>query len=70
MVDGISARDPEGVIVLFSDHGARYSLEMQETEWPRSFLAARTPGHPNLFASEPTPTNILRTLLPTYITGQ
>ncbi|HJT63902.1 MAG TPA: hypothetical protein VJ839_03945 [Candidatus Limnocylindria bacterium] len=69
MVDEISERDPSGVIVLFSDHGARYSLELQETEWPRSFLAARTPDHPNLFADDPSPTNILRTLLPTYITG-
>jgi hypothetical protein len=68
-VDEITERDPNGVIVLFSDHGARYSLEMQETEWPRSFLAARTPDHPDLFADDPSPTNILRTLLPTYITG-
>jgi hypothetical protein len=68
-IDEITERDPNGVIVLFSDHGARYSLEMQETEWPRSFLAARTPDHPSLFADDPSPTNILRTLLPAYITG-
>jgi hypothetical protein len=68
-VDEITERDPNGVVVLFSDHGARYSLEMQDTEWPRSFLAARTPDHPNLFADDPSPTNILRTLLPTYMTG-
>jgi hypothetical protein len=55
------------VIVLFSDHGARYSLEMQETEWPRSFLAARTPDHPNLFGESPAPTILLRTLLDTYV---
>jgi hypothetical protein len=66
-VDEISERDPNGVIVLFSDHGARYSLEMQETEWPRSFLAARTPDQPNLFVDDPSPTNILRTLLDTYL---
>jgi hypothetical protein len=58
---------PNGVIVLFSDHGARYSLEMQETEWPRSFLAARTPGHPDLFGEQPAPTILLRRLLETYV---
>jgi hypothetical protein len=68
MVDEITARDPDGVIVLFSDHGSRYSLELKQTEWYHSFLAARTPGHPKLFADEPVPTNILRTLLPTYVT--
>ena len=69
MVDEIVARDPGAVIVLFSDHGARYSLALEDTEWYRSFLAARTPGHPDLFASEPTPTALLRTLLPLYVTG-
>lgn len=68
MVDEIVARDPDGVIVLFSDHGARYSLDQKQAEWYHSFLAARTPGHPDLFASDPVPTNLLRTLLPTYVT--
>ena len=68
MVDEIVARDPDGVIVLFSDHGSRYSLDLKQTEWYHSFLAARTPDHPELFATEPVPTAILRTLLPTYVT--
>lgn len=68
MVDEIVARDPGAVIVLFSDHGARYSLDLKQTEWYHSFLAARTPGHPDLFASDPKPTAILRTLLPAYVT--
>ena len=68
MVDQIVARDPGAVIVLFSDHGARYSLDLRTTEWYHSFLAARTPDHPELFATEPVPTAILRTLLPTYVT--
>jgi hypothetical protein len=70
MVDEIVARDPNGVIVLFSDHGSRYSLDLKQTEWYHSFLAARTPDHPELFASEPVPTNLLRTLIPTYVTGE
>ncbi|MEO8252595.1 MAG: hypothetical protein ABI578_08995 [Chloroflexota bacterium] len=69
MVDAITAKDPGGIIVLFSDHGSRYSLALKQTEWYHSFLAARTPGHPMLFASDPKPTNILRTLIPTYVTG-
>ncbi len=69
MVDQIVARDPDAVVVLFSDHGSRYSLDLKETEWYHSFLAARTPGHPLLFADDPKPTAILRTLLPIYVTG-
>jgi hypothetical protein len=68
MIDAIVAKDPGAVVVLFSDHGARYSLDLRTTEWYHSFLAARTPDHPGLFASDPKPTNILRTLIPTYIT--
>lgn len=66
-VDQIVARDPGAVIVLFSDHGSRYAFELEDTEWYRNFLAARTPDHPNLFASDPSPTNILHTLLETYV---
>ncbi|MDP9467469.1 MAG: hypothetical protein M3P32_01840 [Chloroflexota bacterium] len=69
MVDEIVTNDPGAVVVLFSDHGSRYSLALQETEWYRSFLATRTPGHPGLFANDPTPTALLRTLIPIYVTG-
>jgi len=69
MVDAIIAKDPGAVIVLFSDHGSRYSLALKLTEWYHSFLAARTPGHSELFAGDPRPVNILRTLIPTYVTG-
>jgi hypothetical protein len=70
MVDVIVARDPGAVVVLFSDHGSRYSLDLKATEWYHSFLAARTPDHPRLFASDPVPTAILRTLLPIYATSE
>jgi hypothetical protein len=47
-VDTIIAADPEAVVIVFSDHGAR--AEPYETnEWYRTFFAARTPGHPQLF---------------------
>jgi hypothetical protein len=67
MVDAISDSDPNAVVVLFGDHGARYSLELTETEWHRNFMAALTPGHPHLFGTAPSPTDILRTLLETYV---
>lgn len=64
-IDRILAEHPDAVIVLFSDHGGRYTTAEPE-EWHRSFLAARTPGYPNLFDVEPRPDTILRTLSRTY----
>ena len=64
-VDEILARQPGAVIVLFSDHGGRMD-ETDRDEWYHSFLAARTPGHPNLFASTPRPDAIIRILLDAY----
>jgi hypothetical protein len=69
MVDRIVDRDPGAVVVLFGDHGSRYSLALQDTEWYRNFVAARTPGHPRLFGDAPSPTGFLRTLLPVYVSG-
>lgn len=40
VVDAILGRHPEAVIVLFSDHGGRWSAD-EPDEWRRSFLAAR-----------------------------
>jgi hypothetical protein len=42
--------DSSAVIVILSDHGARHSA--RGDEYFRSFFAARTPGHPNLFADD------------------
>lgn len=64
-LDDLIARRPDAVIVLFSDHGGRISTADQD-EWHRSFLAARTPGHPGLFAAAPRPDTIIRTLLAAY----
>lgn len=47
-VDAIINADPDAVVILFSDHGARAEPSQGE-EWYRTFLAARTPGHPELF---------------------
>lgn len=65
-VDAMIAADPDAVIVLFSDHGARYSFDAPE-EWQRSFLAARTPGRPGLFGAAPTTTSIMCLLFEAYL---
>jgi hypothetical protein len=65
-VDSIIEREPDAVIVLFSDHGARYTEAMVDSEWHRIFLAARTPGHDDLFADGPHPRFILTRLLEAY----
>jgi hypothetical protein len=61
----IIAADPEAVIILMSDHGARYSLE-DLPEHYRSFLAARTPGVDSLFPPDESPVNIFRRLMAAY----
>jgi hypothetical protein len=65
-VDEILTQRPDAVIVLFSDHGARYSRANRATEWHNSFLAARTPGNPGLFEDEPHPYAVLRLVTETY----
>lgn len=64
-VDRIVGRDPGAVIVMFSDHGSRFD-DADPDERHRSFLAARTPGRPDLFADAPRPDAVIRTLLDGY----
>lgn len=64
-VDSIRADHEDAVVVLFSDHGGRYTYE-DEDEWHRSFLASLTPGFPNLFGESPGPEDILRKLELSY----
>lgn len=63
-VDEILARHPDAVMVLFSDHGGRFSSDGVEAH--HTFLAARTPGNPRLFAAEPRPDALLRLTLAAY----
>jgi hypothetical protein len=66
-VGSITAADPEGIVVLMSDHGARYSLN-DTAEHYRSFLASRTPDRSDpLFASDESSVNILRVLASAYL---
>lgn len=65
-VDQVLERRPNAAIVLFSDHGARYSLAERESEWHNVLLASRTPGHPDLYAQEPYTWAVLRLLTDAY----
>ena len=64
-IDRVLDRHPDAVIVLFSDHGGRADTTDIE-ELHRSFLAARTPGHPGLYAAKPAAEDVIRTLLGAY----
>lgn len=57
-IDAIRENHPTAEIVLFSDHGARYT-EADLEEWHKTFLAAYTPTRPGLFADEPHPESVL-----------
>jgi hypothetical protein len=61
----IIERDPEAIVVLFGDHGTRMSVHDKE-EWRHPFLAARTPGRPELFGTAPDPGGTLREILDAY----
>ena len=63
-IDLILEREPGAVIVLFSDHGGRYDVDLAEVH--HTFLAARTPGKPRLFDAEPHPHALLRLTLEAY----
>lgn len=61
-------RDPDGVVVVMSDHGSRYSDD-DTAEWHANLFAARTPGHPTMFGSAPTPAWLFERILASYSDG-
>ena len=65
-LDRLVAADRGAVIIVMSDHGLRYSVQ-DAAEQYRSLLAARTPGHPDLFARDESPVNVLRIVLDAYL---
>ena len=58
----IVEREPEAIVVVFSDHGARVEDE-PSAEWHRTFLAARIPPEPTAMDEDPGPDQLLRRLL-------
>ena len=64
-LSGLVSADPDAVILVFSDHGIRYSLD-DVPEHYRSFIATRTPGVEGLYAIDESPVNLLRRLFGAY----
>ena len=67
-LERIEEVDPDAVVVLFSDHGIRYSLDDLDEHY-RVLLAARTPDDEALFVDDDSPVNILRGVLAMLIEG-
>lgn len=65
LIDATLERSPDAVIVIFSDHGSRWSRD-DMAEWAYSFFAARTPGQPDLFAGRARPDATLDVLRSAY----
>ena len=63
-VDKLVASDPDGVVVLLSDHGMSGDDELDRF---RNLIIARTPGHPELLGTAPTPINVLPRVLNAYL---
>jgi hypothetical protein len=64
-LDTIITEHPDAVVVVLSDHGARYSTGVSD-EWFRSFFAARTPGHPGVFDDDARPVELFPTVFNAY----
>jgi hypothetical protein len=65
-VAGIQAASPTPpVIIVFSDHGARYSTTDVDERW-RSFLATQTPGHAGLYTDDAVDVQLMATLFNGY----
>jgi hypothetical protein len=64
-LDTVVARDPDAVIVVLSDHGARIPGDREATF--ENLLVARTPGHPRLFGTSPTSINVLPMIFDAYL---
>jgi hypothetical protein len=61
-VDRIIEADPNGIVVLLSDHGSRYTVSNRQEQF-KSFLAARAPGQAHLFSDDESDVNILRRII-------
>ena len=62
IVDSIIAKRPDAVIVLFSDHGGRFSYN-DPGEWHQTLLVARTPQRPMLFKNTPRPDMVIQLVI-------
>ena len=60
-VTQIVEEDPDGIVILMSDHGSRRDRSNLD-EFFHNFFAARTPGQ-HVFPADVSPVNVLRLLL-------
>jgi hypothetical protein len=64
-VDTIRRSNPDAVVLILSDHGARHSHEELDEHFD-VFFAARSPGEPDAFKGEISLVNVFRRLLSAY----
>jgi len=57
--------NPEAIVMVLSDHGARHELSDLDEHF-RAFFAARTPGKPDTYDGALSLTNVFRRLISTY----
>ena len=69
----LTSRDPNAVVILFSDHGPEQHLDWWEPsplgldERTANLFAARTPGRLDLFPDDITLIDVLPTLFDAYL---
>jgi hypothetical protein len=64
-VDDLVERDPDAVIVIFSDHGQR--IPGDDEAMFRNLVVARTPGFRQLLGEAPTNINVLPSVFDAYL---
>lgn len=57
--------NPDAVVIVLSDHGARHQLDAFDEHF-RAFFAARTPEQPATYGGEISPVNVFRRFLSAY----
>ena len=71
-VSQLAQRPDQPVVIVFSDHGSESRLNFSDPikgdvpERLSNFMAALTPGHPNLYSCDTEPINMFATLLDGY----
>ncbi len=63
-LDRIVSDDPEAIVIVMSDHGARLEPDATDEHF-RILFAARTPGAETLFTDDQSPVNVFRRILST-----
>ena len=65
-LDRLIAREPDGVIVVLSDHGVHVAGGDPRSIFD-NLIAVRSPGRPGLLGANPTNINVLPTIMRSYL---